>query len=116
MASTFNINNTKPAAGLGGTLVRLRGGLDPVWQGHLETSRGRCVRGKYPTVYTLKTWEPVGEGRYRHGSTIDRVEVVRPASGQGWCVRLFGEDQDEQYASKGEAQVAAERLLEVCWG
>ena len=114
MASTFNLNNTKPAAGLGGTLIRMRQGLDPMWTGFLEVRRER-IGGRYPSAYCLETWEPLGDGRYRKGFTRGRVEVARPASGKGWCVRLFGEDQEETYASKSAAQVAAERLLEVCW-
>jgi hypothetical protein len=107
---TFNLHNTAPTTFGNGTLVRLRSGMDPIWQGHLETNRDR-IGGRYPSVYTLKTWDQVGPNQYRHGSTYRTVEVVRPKDGTGWCLRLWGEDQDERYASKGEAQRAAEELV-----
>ena len=63
------------------------------------------------TVYVIETWTMLSNASYDRGTTMGIIEVARPA-GQttGWCVRLYGEELPERYASKGLAQHAAEGI------
>lgn len=47
----------------------------------------------------------------RHYEEIEEI-MVQPADGGGWAIVLFGEIQPQHYQYKGDAQRAAEELLD----